>query len=75
MAGIALAGAGAVGTVWMHAIWATSGVRGYVLVADADKAGVTNNNLNRCPLFRTASLGRPKAAEAARLSASTCGPR
>lgn len=67
MSGIALAGAGAVGTVWMHAIWAIAGVRGDVLVADADKAGVTNSNLNRCPLFGTASLGEPKAAEAARI--------
>lgn len=67
MSGIALAGVGAVGTVWMQAIWATSGVRGQVLVADADKAGVTNSNLNRCPLFGTASLGEPKAAEAARI--------
>ena len=63
----ALAGAGAVGAVWMHAIWATTGVRGNVLVADADKAGVTNSNLNRCPLFGITSLGQPKAAEAARI--------
>jgi molybdopterin/thiamine biosynthesis adenylyltransferase len=67
MSGIALAGAGAVGTVWLHAIWATPEVRGDVLVADADKAGVTGSNLNRCPLFGTASLDQPKAAEAARI--------
>ena len=67
MSGTALAGAGAVGTVWIHAIWATPGVRGSVLIADADKAGVTNSNLNRCPLFGAASLGEPKAAEAARI--------
>jgi len=67
MSGIALAGAGAVGTVWIHAIWATPGVCGSVLIADADKAGVTNSNLNRCPLFGAASLGEPKAAEAARI--------
>ena len=67
MSGTALAGAGAVGAVWMHAIWATTGVRGNVLVADADKAGVTNSNLNRCPLFGITSLGQPKAAEAARI--------
>ncbi len=67
MSGTALAGAGAVGTVWIHAIWATPGVHGDVLVADADKAGVTSSNLNRCPLFGTASLGQPKAAEAARI--------
>ncbi|MGH3405392.1 MAG: ThiF family adenylyltransferase [Streptosporangiaceae bacterium] len=67
MSGIALAGAGAVGTVWIHAIWATPGVRGSVLIADADKAGVTNSNLNRCPLFGAASLGEPKATEAARI--------
>jgi molybdopterin/thiamine biosynthesis adenylyltransferase len=67
MSGTALAGAGAVGTVWIHTIWATPGVRGNVLMADADKAGVTNTNLNRCPLFGAASLGEPKAAEAARI--------
>lgn len=67
MSGIGLAGAGAVGTVWMHAIWATSGVRGHVLVADADKAGITNSNLNRSPLFVSASPGEPKATEAARI--------
>ena len=67
MSGTALAGAGAVGTVWIHAIWATPGVHGSVLIADADKAGVTNSNLNRCPLFGAASLGEPKAAEAARI--------
>jgi molybdopterin/thiamine biosynthesis adenylyltransferase len=78
MSGIALAGAGAVGTVWLHAIWATPGVRGSVVVADADKAGVTNSNLNRCPLFGSASLGQPKAAEAARIcrdAAVTWDPR
>jgi molybdopterin/thiamine biosynthesis adenylyltransferase len=67
MSGTALAGAGAVGTVWMHAIWAAPGVRGDVLIADADKAGVTNSNLNRCPLFGTASLGEAKAVEAAHI--------
>jgi hypothetical protein len=67
MQSVALAGAGAVGTVWMHAIWATPGVSGDVLVADADEAGVTSSNLNRCPLFGTASLDQPKAAEAARI--------
>ncbi len=67
MSGTALAGAGAVGTVWMHAIWATPGVRGDVMIADADKEGITRSNLNRCPLFGTASLNEPKAAEAARI--------
>ena len=67
MSDTALAGAGAVGTVWMHAIWATTGVRGDVTVADADEQGITASNLNRCPLFGTASIGEPKAAEAARI--------
>jgi ThiF family len=67
LTGTALAGAGAVGTVWMHTIWATPDLRGHVTVADADKQGVTTTNLNRCPLFGIASLGQPKADEAARI--------
>lgn len=38
-----------------------------MVVADADKKGVTSSNLNRCALFGITSFGQPKAAEAARI--------
>lgn len=34
--------------------WAANGIRGNVTVADADRAGITRSNLNRCPLFGAA---------------------
>lgn len=64
----ALAGVGAVGTAWMHTVWATKGVQGKVTVADADRSGVTTTNLNRCTLFGIANLGAMKAPEAARIA-------
>ncbi len=64
---VALAGVGAVGSTWVHAMWACRGVTGRVLLADNDPKGVDATNLNRYPLFGTASVGRPKASEAARL--------
>jgi hypothetical protein len=60
-----LAGAGAVGNTWVHAIWATQGLTGSVIVADADKVGVDRTNLNRCPALGAASLGKQKALEVA----------
>jgi hypothetical protein len=69
LSGTGLAGAGAVGTAWMHALWATTGVRGDVIVTDVDKKGVTTTSLNRCPLFGMASLDAAKAPEAARIAA------
>ncbi len=67
---IGLAGCGAVGTSWLHAIWATPDLRGEVLVADPDPEGITATNLNRYPLFGRADLGSAKA-DAARRSTQT----
>jgi hypothetical protein len=60
-----LAGAGAVGNTWAHAIWATEGLAGRVIVADADELGVDRTNLNRCPALGAASIGKQKASEVA----------
>jgi molybdopterin/thiamine biosynthesis adenylyltransferase len=64
----AIAGVGAVGSAWVHAIWACQGVTGAVVLADNDRKGVERTNLNRYPLFGRSSLGQPKASEAARLA-------
>lgn len=61
-----LAGCGAVGTSWLHAVWATPGLRGGILIADPDPEGVTETNLNRYPLFGQADVGSPKAEAAQR---------
>jgi ThiF family len=65
LSGFALAGVGAVGAAWMHALWACPGVHGDVPVVDADRDGVTVDNLNRGVLFTRADVGQPKAAAAA----------
>lgn len=65
------AGGGAVGSTWLHAVWATEGLDGQILVADADELGVDITNLNRCPLFGRASIDKPKATEAAAICADT----
>lgn len=62
----ALAGVGAVGSTWVHALWATPDLTGTVLLADSDPYGVDTTNLNRCPIFGRASVGHPKASEAVR---------
>lgn len=64
---VTVAGAGAVGSTWIHAVWATVGLRGRAVVADADELGVDRTNLNRCPVFGRDSTGRRKATEAARI--------
>lgn len=64
-----LAGVGAVGSTWMHTMWATAGIHGDAALADADEHGVDTTNLNRCPIFGRDSLGRQKASEAARICA------
>jgi hypothetical protein len=69
LTGTALAGVGAVGAMWIHAVWAASGLAGDVLLVDADPKGVTTTNLNRCPIFGIGSLHNPKAPEAARIAA------
>ena len=63
----AVAGVGAVGSTWVHAIWAVQSLRGKVMLADSDPDGVTTTNLNRCPLFFHEALGRSKAEVAAEL--------
>ena len=64
----ALAGVGAVGSAWVHAVWACRGAIGEVVLADDDKKGVDATNLNRYPLFGSGSLGKRKASEAARVA-------
>ena len=64
-----LAGVGAVGSTWLHALWATPGLGGAGLLADNDKYGVDTTNLNRCPIFGRSSVGSAKASEAARICA------
>ena len=63
-----IAGVGAVGSTAVNCLWACDGVSGRVVLADNDDKGVDDTNLNRYPLFRTESLGKPKAAEAARIA-------
>jgi len=65
----ALAGVGAVGSAFLHAIWACDGVQGEILLADNDKKGVDATNLNRYVLFGSNSVGSPKASEAAKIAA------
>lgn len=62
---MALAGVGAVGSAWVHAMWASNGIHGNALLADSDPEGVDLTNLNRTPIFGRSSVGRPKASEAA----------
>ena len=45
-----------------------------MVLADNDDKGVDDTNLNRYPLFRTQSLGKPKAAEAARIAGTASVP-
>ncbi|MGW1271848.1 ThiF family adenylyltransferase [Streptomyces sp. NPDC002491] len=61
LTGTALAGVGAVGSTWVHALWAASGLTGTVILADADSKGITLTNLNRCTTFGRRHLGQPKA--------------
>ncbi|MFD3840254.1 ThiF family adenylyltransferase [Streptomyces sp. NPDC058642] len=71
LSGTALAGVGAVGSAWIHALWASPGLTGEVLLSDADPKGVTLTNLNRCTLFGRRDLGRFKATSAAQTAADT----
>jgi molybdopterin/thiamine biosynthesis adenylyltransferase len=65
---VLLAGTGAVGTSLLHTLYPLH-LRGKMLLADNDEKGVEATNLGRYPLFGWASLGKPKASEAARLLA------
>jgi molybdopterin/thiamine biosynthesis adenylyltransferase len=62
-----LAGVGAVGCAFLHALWSTSGVTGKLILADNDPAGLETTNLNRYALFGRASVGSQKATAAAAL--------
>jgi hypothetical protein len=64
-----VAGGGAVGNTWVHVTWATDAVSGRAVVADSDHLGVDVTNLNRCPTFGAASIGKRKATE----TATICG--
>jgi hypothetical protein len=68
VSGTALAGVGAVGSTWVHTLWATPGLVDEATLADADRKGVTTTNFNRCTIFGRASLHEPKASEAARIA-------
>ena len=60
-----LAGSGAVGCAWLHAIWAAPSLTGRVVVADDDKEGVDLSNLNRCIIFaRIARQAKGERGEA-----------
>lgn len=67
---IGLAGVGAVGCAWVHALWACEGLTGSAMLADNDTKGVESTNLNRYALFGRSSLGKPKATEAMRIAQS-----
>lgn len=69
---VALAGVGAVGSTWVHAVWACPSVTGRVILADDDRKGVDTTNLNRYPLFGRRSLGQRKASEASRVATGAC---
>lgn len=60
----AIVGIGAVGSACIHALWATPGLTGNVVLCDNDPKGVDPTNLNRYVLFGRPSIGRPKASEA-----------
>jgi hypothetical protein len=61
-----LVGVGAVGSTLLHALY-PSPLRGTIMAADNDQKGIDKTNLGRYPLFGLASLGKPKASEAADL--------
>lgn len=63
---VLLVGVGAVGSALLHALYPLP-MRGTVWLADNDEKGIDNTNLSRYALFGWASLGKPKASEAAEL--------
>jgi hypothetical protein len=64
---VTLAGVGAVGCAWLHAIWATAGIRLKATIADPDPEGVEFKNLNRYCAFGADDVGTKKASRAAEL--------
>lgn len=67
-----LAGVGAVGSAWIHTLWACPDLTGTVALYDPDPDGIDLTNLNRYVLFGQPSVGRRKVKEAERVAAS-CG--
>jgi hypothetical protein len=66
-----LAGVGAVGCAFLHALWGTPGLRGSLAMADNDEAGLESTNLNRYVLFGRRSVGKKKATMAAGILSGT----
>lgn len=71
LARVAVAGAGAVGAAWAHAIWAYEDASGSVILVDADVEGVSETNLNRGVLFTQDDIGKAKATVVARYAQSS----
>lgn len=68
---VAVAGIGAVGAGWAHAMWAYEDASGSAILADADAEGVSETNLNRGVLFTRDDVGKPKAEVVAHYTSST----
>jgi hypothetical protein len=60
----ALAGVGAVGAAFLHALWAWPDLTGKLLIADNDAKGIDATNLNRTITFARRHVGHPKASTA-----------
>ncbi len=67
-----LAGVGAVGSAFLHTLYATPGLRGELTLIDNDPDGIDITNLNRYVLFGLPHIGRPKASTAAALIDHGC---
>ena len=61
----ALAGVGAVGSAYLHTIWALSGATGVIDAYDNDSKGIEDTNLNRYVFFGRNDVGKFKATQAA----------
>jgi molybdopterin/thiamine biosynthesis adenylyltransferase len=71
VAGVALdfglAGVGAVGVAALHTLWACESLAGCAVIADNDRHGVDDTNLNRSMLFDRRHIGRRKATTASEI--------
>jgi len=63
----ALAGVGAVGSAFLHNLWACDSIQGRIVLTDNDEKGLESTNLNRYVLFGLQSIGLAKATAAARI--------
>lgn len=66
LSSILLAGVGAVGSAFLHALYPLS-FKGTLHLADNDEKGLDGTNLGRYALFGVKSIGKQKASEAASL--------